>query len=60
MPLLEARTPIRAMVLQWRGTHISFDGNRIDTQSPSKIGGDQRLPAGMLGQGVTPEWVREV
>lgn len=53
MPLLEAGSPTTAMVLlQWKGTHTSFDRNRIDTQSPSKTGGNQRrLPTGLLGQG---------
>lgn len=53
MPLLEAGAPTTAMVLlQWKGTHTGFDRNRIDTQSPSKTGGNQgRLPTGLLGQG---------
>lgn len=50
MPLLEAGTPRRMLVLlQWKGTHTSFDRNGIDTQSPGKTGRDQRLPAGLLG-----------
>lgn len=39
MPLLEARTPMRMMVLlQYEGTHNSLDRNGLDTPSPSKTG----------------------